>query len=195
VLAVLSDRGRITYCQDDAPDVWPALVDGRASIVARSVGMREEYLIIENSPAVRPARALSPGEAETLRLASQGMSNKLMAYGLGISSTAVSRHLASATNKLGLASRSELIRVAALLVPDDRPETTDALLTSAEREILVLLQRGLSNQEIANVRDRSVRTIANQVASLLRKTGSGSRRELTVRRGIQGADAMPHVAE
>ena len=43
------------------------------------------------------------------------------------------------------------------------------------------LQHGLSNEQIAAIRSRSVRTIANQVASLLRKTKSGSRRDLLVR--------------
>ena len=195
VVAILSDRGRIDYLRDGAPDVWPALLDGRVSIVARSASAREEYLVIENTRTTRAARALSLAESATLRLASQGMSNKLMAYGLGISSTAVSRHLSSATSKLGLASRAELIRVAALLVQDTHDEAADGNLTSAEREILVHLQRGLSNQEIANLRGRSVRTIANQVASLLRKTGSGSRRELTVRRGIDRLSDVPDVAE
>ena len=195
VRAVLSDRGRIMHRQDDVPDLWPALLDGRVSIVARSVGSREEYLVLENTPAARRDRALTLAEAATLRLASQGMSNKLMAYGLGISSTAVSRHLASAATKLGLASRAELIRIAALLVHDQHAAMEgekEEDLTSAEREILALLQRGLSNQQIATLRARSVRTIANQVASLLRKTGTGSRRELTVRRGVEQLDHVAH---
>lgn len=58
--------------------------------------------------------------------------------------------------------------------------TPPTVLSEAERDVLDLLQRGLSNEQIASARSRSVRTIANQVASLLRKTSSASRRELLV---------------
>ncbi|MBX3187316.1 MAG: helix-turn-helix transcriptional regulator [Labilithrix sp.] len=57
-------------------------------------------------------------------------------------------------------------------------KSSPAGLTEAERAILDLLQQGLSNAEIARPPFRSVRTIANQVASLLRKTDSSSRRAL-----------------
>jgi DNA-binding NarL/FixJ family response regulator len=56
-------------------------------------------------------------------------------------------------------------------------------LTSAERAVLVRVVRGESNQAIAAVRNTSVRTIANQVASLLRKTGAASRFDLIRRFG------------
>ena len=54
-------------------------------------------------------------------------------------------------------------------------------LTPAEREVLELVVRGESNAAIARARNTSVRTIANQVAALLRKTGSASRFELIQR--------------
>ena len=56
-------------------------------------------------------------------------------------------------------------------------------LTSAEREVLARVVRGESNQAIACARKTSVRTIANQVASLLRKTSAGSRFDLIRRFG------------
>jgi DNA-binding NarL/FixJ family response regulator len=56
-------------------------------------------------------------------------------------------------------------------------------LTSAERAVLVRVVRGESNQAIAAARNTSVRTIANQVASLLRKTGAASRFDLIRRFG------------
>jgi DNA-binding NarL/FixJ family response regulator len=48
-------------------------------------------------------------------------------------------------------------------------------LTPAEVAIARGLVRGLSNAEIARVRGTSVRTVANQVASLLRRLGLDSR--------------------
>ena len=51
-------------------------------------------------------------------------------------------------------------------------------LSAAEREVLARLVRGESNAAIARGRKTSVRTVANQVASVLRKTGAASRFEL-----------------
>jgi len=54
-------------------------------------------------------------------------------------------------------------------------------LTPAEAAIAAAIQDGLSNAEIARARGRSPRTVANQVASLLRKLGAGSRAELAAK--------------
>jgi DNA-binding NarL/FixJ family response regulator len=60
-------------------------------------------------------------------------------------------------------------------------------LTAAERAVLVRVARGESNAAIAKARKTSVRTIANQVASLLKKTGASSRYDL-IRRFGSGRD-------
>lgn len=54
-------------------------------------------------------------------------------------------------------------------------------LSIAEREVAELVARGLTNREIAELRGTRVRTVANQVASLFRKLGVGSRVELASR--------------
>ncbi|HVH45133.1 MAG TPA: helix-turn-helix transcriptional regulator [Labilithrix sp.] len=68
-------------------------------------------------------------------------------------------------------------------------------LAPGEREVLQLVLDGYSNTEIAAVRGTSVRTIANQVASLLKKLGARSRYELIGRlaRGQEPAssEAVP----
>jgi DNA-binding CsgD family transcriptional regulator len=51
-------------------------------------------------------------------------------------------------------------------------------LTAAECEVLARVVRGESNAAIARGRKTSERTVANQVASLLRKTGAKSRFDL-----------------
>jgi DNA-binding NarL/FixJ family response regulator len=68
--------------------------------------------------------------------------------------------------------------------PEPRAETP-AGLTSAEQGVLALLREGLSNAEIAARRGRSVRTIANQVASIFAKCGVRSRSELFARTASQ----------
>jgi DNA-binding CsgD family transcriptional regulator len=51
-------------------------------------------------------------------------------------------------------------------------------LSLAERQIAGMVADGMSNSEIAAARGKSVRTIANQIASAFRKLNVGSRREL-----------------
>lgn len=57
------------------------------------------------------------------------------------------------------------------------PVPTDGL-TSAEAAVLRHVLGGLSNRDIAKRRNTSVRTVANQVAAILRKLGFRSRYEL-----------------
>jgi DNA-binding CsgD family transcriptional regulator len=51
-------------------------------------------------------------------------------------------------------------------------------LTEAEAAVALLALQGLSNQEIAGARQAATRTVANQLASVYRKLGVGSRVEL-----------------
>ena len=60
-------------------------------------------------------------------------------------------------------------------------------LTPAEREVLALVIEGDSNAAIARQRKTSVRTVANQVASLLAKLQAGSRYDLIRRFGAPRA--------
>jgi DNA-binding NarL/FixJ family response regulator len=59
-------------------------------------------------------------------------------------------------------------------------------LTEAQRAVLDAVVRGESNRAIARARGVSERTIANQVATLLRKLGATSRYELMSRFGGGG---------
>jgi DNA-binding CsgD family transcriptional regulator len=63
------------------------------------------------------------------------------------------------------------------------PDTDEALhaLSPAERQVCRLAIEGRSNREIAEIRGTRVRTVANQMASILDKLGVTSRRELAAR--------------
>ena len=63
--------------------------------------------------------------------------------------------------------------------PSDR-----ARLTEAERDVALAVTRGLSNAEIAKLRAGAPRTIANQVATIMKKLGVCSRVELAARFGV-----------
>jgi DNA-binding NarL/FixJ family response regulator len=66
----------------------------------------------------------------------------------------------------------------------DTPEISQSppdILSEAEVDVLKRIVRGDTNAQIARARKSAVRTVANQVASLLRKTGAASRYELIQR--------------
>ena len=63
------------------------------------------------------------------------------------------------------------------------PAAALARLTPSEREVAALAAEGLSSQEIAARRQRSARTVENQLAAIFRKLEVGSRAELLVRLG------------
>lgn len=182
-------RGKAAADAIEAVDLWPALVNGQLSLVERKVDGRSRYLFVENAPRAQPFRALAKSEIDVVSYAARGLSSKQIAYALGHSSSTISAHLASAAGRVGAASRIELVRLAAMLTRDPRARFADFKLSAAERDVLELLKRGLSNEEIASMRSRSIRTIANQVASLLRKTKTTSRRELVVQ-AAQAADRV-----
>ena len=66
---------------------------------------------------------------------------------------------------------------AILSFPIEEPPLPDTLST-AEKEVCLLLLDGATNAEVAERRRTAVRTVANQVASILRKLGADSRAEL-----------------
>jgi DNA-binding NarL/FixJ family response regulator len=57
------------------------------------------------------------------------------------------------------------------------PPTLPGSLSAAERDVAIALLEGLSNAEIAATRGTAARTVANQVAAVLRKLGVRSRTE------------------
>jgi DNA-binding CsgD family transcriptional regulator len=174
-------RTRRSRRQPESLDLWAALVAGRVSLVERYEGSRRYYAVVENRVERHPIRALTRAESDVVTEVARGLSGKLAAYGLGLRPSTVSSLLATAACKIGVANRTDLVRLAAMLMGDPRAKLSDAALSKAEREILDLVARGLTNQQIAEMRNRSVRTIANQVAALLRKTTLPSRRALATR--------------
>ncbi len=153
-------------------EVWSALASGTYRVVCE----HRVYLFIEPS---RPRPRLTPTEKAVVHAAARALPGKEIAYTLGIAPSTVSTTLTSATTKIGLSSATELARLVRALVVDTL-DASDCSLSDAEREVLELVLAGKSNSEIAELRSRSIRTIANQVASILRKTGSPSRHVLRV---------------
>ncbi len=182
VVGIEQSRRRAQRTTPSALDAWQALVAGKYSLIPREDGDGKRfYELVTNASGARAHARLSSDEVEVLTLAARGVSGKGAAYALGFTESRVSTNLGQAAAKLGLRSRAELIRVAALLLGTVSPDPAATPLSPSEREILKLLRRGLSNAEIAALRSSSRHTVANQVSSILRKTSTRSRRGLAVR--------------
>lgn len=156
----------------DAGELWNALTTGKTSLLKRG----SSYRIMPNSASCRFRRSLSYFEKTGLELCASGLSFKQVAAELACSPPRLSAMLASASAKLGVPSTLDALRLVGGLLR--QPKRSITVLTSAERDVLSLIKEGLSNQDIAFARQRSPRTVANQVASLLRKTGATGRRAL-----------------
>lgn len=192
--AVAIEQVRSTKGRADAHRavaVWHALVEGRWSLVERvERDGKRYYHAFENAPHVQEHRALSETEALVLRLSLDGLVGKEIAYATGLSQSRISTALAGAAERLGFASREELLRVGASCLQEGE-DISSVQLTSAERDVLNLVRQGLSNRAIANARNTSINTVANQLASLLRKTGASSRRGLLVAASKEEREPAP----
>ena len=134
VSRIEQSRTRSRRRQPEALDLLGALVEGEASIVERFDGGKRYYVVLDNPPSRRRHRALTRREAEIVRMAARGLPAKVVAYGLGVSSTAVSGALASSAAKLGLASRLALLRAVSLLLDTPQQAVDPAKLTESEHE-------------------------------------------------------------
>lgn len=82
---------------------------------------------------------------------------------------------------------TEFVRLTIPLVPP-----LPATLTAAECDVVALILDGKSNAAIAKARGVAVRTVANQVASILRKLEVESRSAL-IARLAQAATSTPRA--
>lgn len=99
----------------EALEVWQGLLDGRWSLVEQlEHDGKRFYVARENAVAGVGPNALRPRERQVLALAATGVTNKVVGYTLGISASTVSLHLRAAAGKMGVSTRTELLRLAAL---------------------------------------------------------------------------------
>lgn len=179
--AIETARTQLTPAeQERALGAWRALVAGRWSMIERvDTDGKRFYFAFENPPYAVQHRELSQVECSVIDMFARGHAGKYVAYALGIAESSVSRHLRSATARLGFREISDLLRFAGTVQRLESPvEKVMPLLTQSERSVLELLRQGLSNRAIGELRGTSERTVANQIATLLRKTGARSRKGL-----------------
>jgi DNA-binding NarL/FixJ family response regulator len=147
----------------------------------------------------RPPGKLSARERCVIERLIGGSSQKTVSYDLGVALTTVSVHLRVALDKLGIRLWEHAVLAGALIQRGDTVGSSAGALggdpslavakvelcrqalselTSAEREVALLVLDGLTNAEIGVQRKTSPRTVANQVAAVFRKLGVHGRLEL-----------------
>lgn len=185
IRALLMPDGRLLHHGGTAPpselthaDTWRALIAGETSVLPRLEGATKQFVLVDSAPARYSERALTTRESAVLERSARGLSGKLIGHGLDLSSATVSATLSTIAAKAGAKTRLDLIRIAALLVGGAPARLDRSVLTRAEHDVLELVRDGWSNEDIAQHRSRSIRTIENQIASILRKTQSATRRAL-----------------
>ncbi len=95
---------------DEAVAIWRGLVAGRWTLVDRYERDGRRYLVAhKNDPDAPDPRVLTPRERQVVGFAALGLSNKAIAYELGISPSTVGVLLGRAAAKLGT-SRDGLVK-------------------------------------------------------------------------------------
>jgi DNA-binding NarL/FixJ family response regulator len=182
--------------------LWPALVEGRWTLLDAFTPAGSRYVVAyQNPPGAEHLRALRPRERVVLDFVIEGRSGKWVALELGLSEPTITRILQSALRRLGACDLAAIAGVrTALFAPLEGDEGVRSLavaelesvaryftcLTQAEMAVAGGILKGQSVLAIANERNTSARTVAHQVASIYRKLGVSSQRELRARIGDPG---------
>jgi len=112
---------------DAAAELWRGMVDGRWSLVDRFDSDGRRFIIAyRNGVSAGGPRALTQRERQVVSYVALGHPNKLIAYALGLSVSAVGTYVAGALAKLGIASRVELVELASAF---RGPGTTGAVVS------------------------------------------------------------------
>jgi DNA-binding CsgD family transcriptional regulator len=107
-------RGRQDAAQ--ALEIWQGLLMGRWSTVDHFDSDGRRFVVARrNDPHAPSARGLTRREGQVVFYTVLGMTNLTIAYALGIAESTVSTHLARGMKKLAIATREELIALAASL--------------------------------------------------------------------------------
>jgi DNA-binding NarL/FixJ family response regulator len=114
VLALERARGPLRRSNpEQAVRIWQALVAGRWSLLDHFDSDGRRFVVAHRNDAEVPdARGLTHRECQVLAHLALGRSNKMIAYELGLSTSTVAGHLASARAKLRLPSAAALRDVA-----------------------------------------------------------------------------------
>lgn len=201
------------------PTLWRRLLDGHLLIVSTETRERSVLLSLRARSLHERPTALSRGARSAFEAAVRGKLQKVVAYEHGSSASTVAGKLRQVLTHVGLDCNFSRLPLAAVLLAhaalhpgvvecsweerggapggatllrvmlrrcDDelRPH-----LSKSELAVARYLLEGDSHETIAQRRATSVRTIANQISSIYRKTGASGRFEL-VRALVESPDQL-----
>ncbi len=203
LLSVAPDKGA---GGPDLPNLWSSLVSGALRVLDFSVSEHQYRLELEVVRSGCRAQAPAAVDIETLERTLLGEAQKVIAIDSGCSASTIASRTARCLRHIGLACTTSavpaslimLLRAAkcelktlysvtplvgggrtVLSVSMQRPEATfGGRLSTAERDVALLVADGCSHRDIARSRCASLRTVANQIASAYRKLGVSGRFEL-----------------
>jgi two-component system nitrate/nitrite response regulator NarL len=155
--------------------------DGLRSVVAQqpdvvlvALGPSAGPLLVREIAALAPSsRVVALGvvekEDDVLALAEAGVAGYVTTDGSADDVVAVVESVARGEALCSPRITATLLQRIARLTHEQRPRTVAATLTVREREILTLIEQGLSNKEIARGLCIEVATVKNHVHSILEK--------------------------
>lgn len=185
-----------------AAEIWGDVCAGTLRVAAIRYETREA-LVVLRPQIINPGGAVMERRLRILTLVLDGVSECAVAIELQVAPSTVSQEMKQALRCLGLEPRlsalplpiAQLYHAAAadgllevragsstdgagLAVVLPRPELDLACLAPAEQSICELILIGKTHAQIAALRGRSIRTIANQLASIFSKLRVSGRLEL-----------------
>jgi DNA-binding NarL/FixJ family response regulator len=189
---------------DRCSTLWSELMSGELAIADAFAAGQRSSLVLQVRAA--PAPPLGARAREILEQTLLGGSGKVIAYEMNVSPSTVALALKDSLENLGLHCRpsrvpSSLVTLAHAACIASEPHGTfighaelgrrritvvthvfdDALLRKlppSQRAVVSLLARGRSSVDIAARRNRSCRTVTNQIAAACRQLGVCGRLEL-----------------
>ena len=183
--------------------IWEDLTTSRAQVVDSFCRPDRCFLVTQSRLLAGPVRGITARNLQILTQALLARMQKSVAHELGITQSAVAFAASRCLRAMGLectASTAPALLVAAVQAyhhvgPElfarassfthggfvyraygmRRPEPRGEGLSTAEREIVHLIIERRTNQEIAQLRSTSERTVANQLSRILAKLGVDGR--------------------
>ena len=182
-ICVAATAGLSGYVLRDAPlhELVATVIGAMSNLLVcspRVAAILNARLTALTNPDAVQSAALTPRELEVAQLIDQGHSNKQIARRLGLRVSTVKNHVHSILEKLSADRRGQVATLFNEPV-NDRASHTESLpgeardvmsaLTPRERQIAVMIDRAMSNQEIAERLNLRVSTVKNHVHSILEK--------------------------